>query len=455
MVNRIVAENAITTGVMPKSYWDVPHSDQIEGFATDMSANAGTRIDFKINVNGGAESDYKVEVFRLGHYGGNGAREVAEWTNANATVQPAPLYNSTRALVDAGNWSVTDSWDIPVDAVSGVYLARLQRLDDAGNPIDGAVNQIPFIVRNDGIAADIVLQTSDTTWQAYNGWFGRNGQVGANFYGDASGTVNHPEIPGAGSFAQDRAYALSYNRPLITRDGTSPAAGAQDYLFGADYAAIHWLEQQGYDISYIAGVDPERLGSSYLQNYKAYISVGHDEYWSAGQRYSVEAARDAGVNLLFWGGNDVYWKTRWETAISADGTPYRTLVCYKETWAHADPTAGPADYFNLDPADIWTGTWRDERFLGNPAAGNPSDRPQITGRPGLLPDRGERAHRNDLRTGWDRRVRRCAGCAGAVRRAPGLARYHSGEWRTARHRSRGSSVTNGTRRPMTNGARRD
>ena len=385
--NPIVAENARTDGRAPQSYWDVEHSNQIEGFATDFSVNAGSRVDFKINVNGGAGSDYKVEIFRLGYYGGDGAREVAEWTNTNATVQPDAIYEATHALVDAGNWSVTDSWNVPANAVSGVYLARLQRLDANGNPIDSAVNQIPFIVRNDGAQADIVLQTSDTTWHAYNGWFGNNGRVGANFYGDASGTVNHPDVPNPGLGAQDRAYAVSYNRPFITRgiEGGSggPASGGQDYLFGADYAALYWLEQNGYNVAYISGVDTDRLGADYLKNYKAYISVGHDEYWSGDQRANVVEARDAGVNLLFWSGNEMYWKTRWETSI-VDGVEYRTLVCYKETWANGDPSAGPEDYYDLDPANIWTGTWRDTRFLlakdanGNYIAGGVDPEP-VTG----------------------------------------------------------------------------
>ena len=230
---------------------------------------------------------------------------------------------------------------MPADAVSGVYLARLQRLDSNGNPIDGAVNQIPFVVRNDGETHDIVLQTSDTTWQAYNAWGGNNGVVGANLYGDANDSINWDPIPGAGSHSQDRAYAVSYNRPFITDDGTGPASGAQDYLFGADYAAIYWLEKQGYDVSYISGVDTDRLGADYLKNYKSFISVGHDEYWSGDQRANVEEARDSGVNLLFWSGNECYWKIRWDVAYSADGTAYRTLVCYKETLAVADPNAGP------------------------------------------------------------------------------------------------------------------
>ena len=380
-MNKIAQENAIIEGRADSSYWDVPHSTDIEGFATDMSVNAGSRVDFKINVNGGAGSDYHVEIFRLGYYGGSGAREVTEWTNTNAKVQPNALVDASRGMVDAGNWSVTDSWNVPTDAVSGVYLARVQRLDSSGNPIDGAVNQIPFVVRNDGESHDIVLQTSDTTWQAYNAWGGNNGVVGANLYGDANGSINWDPIPGAGVNSQDRAYAVSYNRPFITRDGTGPVSGGQDYVFGADYSAIYWLEKQGYDVSYISGIDTDRLGASYLENYKSFISVGHDEYWSGDQRANIEDARDAGVNLLFWSGNEVYWKIRWDTAYSADGTAYRTLVCYKETLAVADPGAGPEDYYNLDPSNIWTGTWMDTRFHGNPLSGggNLADVNPITG----------------------------------------------------------------------------
>ncbi len=44
----------------------------------------------------------------------------------------------------------------------------------------------------------------------------------------------------------------------------------------------------------------------------------------------------------FLSGNEVFWKTRWENSIDASGTPYRTLVCYKETHANAkiDPLPG-------------------------------------------------------------------------------------------------------------------
>ena len=102
---------------------------------------------------------------------------------------------------------------------------------------------------------------------------------------------------------------------------------------------------------------------------KVFVSSGHDEYWSAGQRASVEAARNAGVNLAFFSGNEVYWKTRYEPSIDGSNTPYRTLVSYKETLAGA----------KIDPAvdgagnPIWTGTWRDPRFSPPGDGGRPEN----------------------------------------------------------------------------------
>ncbi|WP_163365410.1 N,N-dimethylformamidase beta subunit family domain-containing protein, partial [Enterobacter asburiae] len=83
------------------------------------------------------------------------------------------------------------------------------------------------------------------------------------------------------------------NRPFITRDGGF-AAGPQDFIFSVEYPAIRWLEQNGYDINYISGIDTARSGAQLL-NSEIFLSVGHDEYWSADQRANVEAARDAGV----------------------------------------------------------------------------------------------------------------------------------------------------------------
>ena len=108
---------------------------------------------------------------------------------------------------------------------------------------------------------------------------------------------------------------------------------------------VRWLERNGYDVSYIDRRRHRPRAAPSCSSTRSFLSVGHDEYWSGGQRANVEAARDAGVNLAFFSGNEVFWKTRWETSIDGSNTPYRTLVSYKETHANAkiDPLPGRLD----------------------------------------------------------------------------------------------------------------
>jgi hypothetical protein len=103
---------------------------------------------------------------------------------------------------------------------------------------------------------------------------------------------------------------------------------------------VQWLGANGYDVTYFTGVDAARNGIL-IQNHKIYMDSGHDEYWSGPRRANVQAVRDAGVNLAFFSGNEMFWKTRWENSIDGTNTPNRTLVCYKETLAFA----------KLDPSD--------------------------------------------------------------------------------------------------------
>ncbi|KQO76311.1 Mo-co oxidoreductase dimerization domain protein [Rhizobium sp. Leaf262] len=328
----------------PESEWGITGdgTGNIQGFATDISRNIGQTIDFKIATD---STHYRLDIYRMGYYDGDGARKVAtiEQSLTTAQIQPHPIVDMSLGLIDCGNWSVSASWAIPSDAVSGVYFAKLVREDGiSGESI------VPFIVRDDAAASDIVFQTSDTTWQAYNTWGGASlyyGQVPV----DPADMIGYmPPNCSCGLTAIGRASAVSYNRPIITN--TSPIGGTHDFIFGAESSAIQWLEQNGYDVSYISGVDSARSGSQLL-NHQAFLSVGHDEYWSAEQRNNVEAARDAGVNLAFWSGNECYWKVRWENSIDGNGTAYRTMVCYKETWGTS-----------VDPSTINTGTWRDPRY---------------------------------------------------------------------------------------------
>jgi hypothetical protein len=336
--NAIVAENCLTGN--PDSDWQISGSGDatIQGFATDISVNAGQTIYFKINT---PAKQYTIDIYRMGYYGGAGARKVASVTpSANLPQsQPACLTNSSTFLYDCGNWAISASWTVPATAVSGYYFAHLIRSDTGGD------SHIYFIVRNDSSHSDILFQASDETWDAYNDYGGHS------LYGDT--TFNLP----------NRAYKVSYNRPSDTRNFE-----AATFLFSSEYPMIRWMEANGYDITYFTGVDAARNGSL-ITNHKLYLSVGHDEYWSPQHRSSVQAARDAGVNLAFFSGNEMFWKTRWENSIDGSNTPYRTLVCYKET-LDSTPSGGVKD---PDDPPTWTGTWRDPTYSPPADGGHPEN----------------------------------------------------------------------------------
>jgi hypothetical protein len=328
--NPIVCENA-QPGV-PASVWDVTGAgdDTIQGFATDISVDQGQTVFFKINT---PSTQYRLDIFRMGYYGGMGARQVATVVPSVSLpqIQPNCLTDIPVGLVDCGNWAVSASWTVPTTAVSGIYFAKVQRLDTGG------ASHIVFVVRDDDGLSDLLFQTSDTTWQAYNR-FGGN----SLYVGDPVG----------------RAYKVSYNRPFTTR-----AYAPEDWVFNAEYPMVRWLEANGYWVSYSTGIDSDRRGNELLEH-KAFLSVGHDEYWSGAQRANVEAARAAGIHLAFFSGNEIFWKTRWENSISTGATSYRTLVSYKETHANA----------KIDPLPTtWTGTWRDPRFSPPADGGRPEN----------------------------------------------------------------------------------
>ncbi len=330
-MNAIVAENMLPGN--PESEWGINGPDSnLEGFATDASVDQGQTIDFKVSADPSI-TDYRIDIYRLGDYGGAGARKVATVDPSSVVTQPAPLSDPSTGLIDAGNWAVSASWDVPTDATSGVYIGKL--VGEAGT---AAENHMYFVVRDDDGGSDVLFQTSDTKWQAYNDWGGNSLYEGSPV---------------------GRAYKVSYNRPYAEGSFLN---GLNRPIFESEYPMIRWLESNGYDVSYSTGVDTDRRGQELLEH-DLFLSVGHDEYWSGDQRANVEAARDAGVNLAFFSGNEVYWKTRWEDSIDASGTPHRTLVSYKETLADA----------KIDPSSEWTGTWRDGRFSPPSDGGNPEN----------------------------------------------------------------------------------
>jgi hypothetical protein len=112
-VNPIVVENQQPGS--PASEWDIADTGDgtfkmgdpdIQGFATNISANLGETISFKIKLNT-QPIPYRIDIYRLGYYGGLGARKVATVNPAAAAFsqnQPACLFNAATGLIDCGNW---------------------------------------------------------------------------------------------------------------------------------------------------------------------------------------------------------------------------------------------------------------------------------------------------------------------------------------------------------------
>ncbi|MFF2569932.1 DUF4082 domain-containing protein [Streptomyces sp. NPDC058084] len=322
--NPIVCENS-KPGT-PMSDWFAGSSwGDIAGFPTKMSLQAGETLQFKVQ----SPSSYHVKIYRLGWYGGDGARLVS--TEAQAaqsypatylTQRPTCVKDQPTGLMDCGNWPTTVSWTVPSDAVSGLYVVNFDQADGNG------LMPYPFVVRNDASRSDIVVQTSDQTWQAYNDW------GGTNLY------------DGQGPAPDGRAYKVSYNRPMDI--------GGENGIYGSEYEMISWLERNGYDLSYVSGLDTATRGSALLANHKMFMSQGHDEYWTQEQFTNVLNARKAGQHQTYFSGNEIFWKTRLEPSIDGSGTANRTLVCYKETKLKFPTPNGVAD-----PSNVWTGTWVD------------------------------------------------------------------------------------------------
>ena len=207
--SRVALENELSGN--PPEEWDINGAGDptIQGFATEMSVLPGEVAHFKVKTSA---SSYRMDIFRMGYYGGAGARKVESivW-KGKAQHQPDCLFDESTLLVDCANWEASLSWAVPFGTVSGIYFGRLVRTDEDSAPSWRADNSpvladpkfartgvdprskpeatdhaygargdgrrgnalkeprashIHFLVRDDSHSSDILFQTMDSTWQA-------------------------------------------------------------------------------------------------------------------------------------------------------------------------------------------------------------------------------------------------------------------------------------------------
>lgn len=283
-------------------------AQQIAGYASATSVNKNEEISFYITVT--PVQTYTIDIFRVGWYDGRGGRRMQHVDAHQGTHQQDCPVDATSGMI-ACDWAPSYTLKVPNDWTSGIYLVVLTNAQKYQN-------HIIFVVRDDERKADFLFQQSVSTYQAYNN-YPKMDQVGKSLY-----TFNSK---GPATVADEaRAVKVSFDRPYNYGSGQ---------LMNWEINFVRWLERSGYDVAYSTNLDTHTHGERLL-NYKGFLSVGHDEYWSKEMYDAVEKARDGGVNLGFFGADAVYWQVRFEP--SPKGVPNRVMVCYKDS--NIDPVKG-------------------------------------------------------------------------------------------------------------------
>jgi hypothetical protein len=330
---------------------------EIEGYASLTSVNKGDSIDFFVNTSA---ASYNIDIYRMGYYGGAGARLMQSFTNLAGQPQPIPCVNPDGVI--ECNWAVSLTLQIPdIETnpastnywASGVYLAKLTT-----NSSPAKDSYIIFVVRDDGRAATYVSQLPVTTYQAYNFWGGKSLYTGC-------------EKPDDGWFCKNGArpaVTVSFNRPYGggVNDASRHGVGAGEFLTNVqaarpaynisnaawDYNMVRWMEKQGYDLKYITNLDLHE-NSAILSQAKAFISTGHDEYYSKTMWDHLVQAKSDGINLAFFSANQIYWQVRFNDGAYGTSRKNRIMICYRG---------------GGDPVTDNTLTTDQFRYLGRPEA---------------------------------------------------------------------------------------
>jgi hypothetical protein len=296
--NAIVLENQKTGTVNWQIDPAVVATNEIAGYGDATSINKGQALNLKISL--AQAGQYNLEVYRLGYYGGAGGRLITSASGLNGVNQAGPTIDPNTRLVEY-KWNTSYTLQTATTWTSGLYLVKLT------DSLTGKQNYVEFTLRDDNRPAELGFQEAVTTTAAYN-----------NYGGYSTYAYN--------SINNQPAYQVSFDRPT-----SFTASSSLTY----EYNMARWLESQGYDITYYSNLDvhtnPLQL---YSQN--AFLSVGHDEYWSLEMRNNVEKARDNGTNLGFFSANTAYWRTRFEP--SSSGAANRIMTVYKNDW-NLDPVA--------------------------------------------------------------------------------------------------------------------
>ena len=280
----------------------------IEGYCSHSSIRAGERISFFVSTN--PPSPFRLDIYRMGFYGGAGGRLVASLAPFRGKVQPDPPIGANR--LRECQWEACRTFRIPSDWVSGVYLGKLTA------ERENLQSYVIFIVRDDR-KADFIFQCSDTTWQAYNRWPSQ-----FSLYDDGKKVWYWgPDV--------DISFDRPYGKYCQILDAPLSTGSGEWFLW--EFPLAYWMESKGYDVTYISNLDTHRDYRSLLRA-KGFLSVGHDEYYSMQIFDHLKESIGDGLNVAFLSGNTCCGRI--EMKPSSRGMADRILTRV-DRWGPKDP----------------------------------------------------------------------------------------------------------------------
>ncbi len=309
---------------------DITCYDEIEGYCGQLSYRAGGIATVHVSTR----HRYDVVVERWG------AERVIVWEagDVEGTFVPPP------PDADSIGCQWPGSVEIPIDAAwrSGFYLVTLT----AHGAVPGRdVAHACFVVTAATTAttrdrrALFVLGTN--TWNAYNTWGGASLYTGGTQVSFrrpfGRGMLCRPEVDRDDRKARPTRWGEEpdVNGDIFQRYRFAhgyPAAIGSSGWFTHERRFVEWAERAGYEFDSCISSDLEH-DPTIAAGYDLLIDVGHDEYWSAGQRRTIEAHVAGGGHLASMSGNTSFWQVR----IEGDGD---VMVCHKYAAHTSDPILG-------------------------------------------------------------------------------------------------------------------
>ena len=261
---------------------DRRRSTGIEGYCTRTSYLAGETVEICVS----SAAPFVVEFYRLGFYGGDGARLIHQ-TGVNPGTKRDDPPIGDRQLREC-DWPASVQFSIPSDWPSGVYLGKLTQV----NVPSPTGSYVIFVVRDDR-SCDFLFKCSDTTWSAYNAW-----PDDFSLY-DFHGTPAKVGYWGPGvRVSWDRPYAMA--QPwygLHEPERLAWMIGASQFLT-FEYPLLFWMESRGFDVSYMSCVDlHDSSPVSLRQRARALLATGHDEYYSVAMHDNLSNAVQASDDI--------------------------------------------------------------------------------------------------------------------------------------------------------------